>query len=460
MSGTGRRPPPPGANYTDNQTQTAGKKRRNNRKKSQASASEAETPTSSRPVTGSTGESSDQGGPSSSNAEPTTTIASLTIGDSATDPGTNTQRASQEAPKPWAPKPPRTLLEFGGMPKQILHPMLTKADTSGKDGTTFRILTNHFPIQIPSLQDVYQYNLEITDQTPGRTFGTRPTNPRLKRRILWLLLNKSDFKKVATNYADTLVSTEPLDDHRGAKGVQVHYWQHFEPQPATPPPTSYLVQFSHRSTYDMRDFWAWARLTNTTQPFPDKEAALNLLNILISRRALQGPAAVETKNSRVFLTNLPATQKTDLGGGLEAYSGFFRSARCGQKLVLNINNATSAFYKELFLDDLFNEWSILNRSKFTRGDVPGWELRRRHFGGFIKGVRVIVHYRKVPWHMERQVSRRIKTVIGVCSGIKNREPTEENVMFNLDNGGQRSVQEHFERFGESGNGLELFTPKN
>ena len=96
---------------------------------------------------------------------------------------------------------------------------------SGSDGTAVQLQTNHFEIELPTPGTIYQYCF---------TISPFPTSPRMRRRILYLLLSNSNgFSKAATDYRSLIVSNAKLAGEDCSADFEVDYYGEGETGPRT-----------------------------------------------------------------------------------------------------------------------------------------------------------------------------------------------------------------------------------
>lgn len=163
--------------------------------------------------------------------------------------------------------------------------------------------------------------------------------------------------------------------------------------------------------------------------------------MVLGQRPNEHPGDYAVGASRFFrVTNNVNPQNFDLGGGLLVFSGYFRSVRCTtNRLMLNVNVASSAFYRDGNLTELIHEWSCayhglrggqqVNLPVLQQGDLHALDR-------FLKGLRVMTHY------LGRPVGR---TICGLASTDSN--PVPKHVTFKIKEDGKpekvKSVSQYF-----------------
>ena len=104
---------------------------------------------------------------------------------------------------------------------------------------------------------------------------------------------------------------------------------------------------------------------------------ISALNLVLSQYASRAGVVVGRNRNKFFFPN----ETFNLGGGLEAWKGYYSSIRPSYKsLMVNLNVATTAFYSEGNLATKVLEW--INFSFGARADafVKGIRVRLTHLG--------------------------------------------------------------------------------
>jgi eukaryotic translation initiation factor 2C len=143
-------------------------------------------------------------------------------------------------------------------------------------------------------------------------------------------------------------------------------------------------------------------------------AALNL--ILAAHPSRTGPGGGVMVGRNRFFFPSPSAPPVSLGGGLEAWKGFFSSVRVAYKqLMVNVNVCTTAFYTPGNLAEAM--------TTFERASFGG------RFTAFVKGVRVKT------------------THLGYKKTVKNakKETPDQHRFDCTELGGMVSVEEYFKR---------------
>jgi hypothetical protein len=186
---------------------------------------------------------------------------------------------------------------------------------------------------------------------------------RYSVKILYLLFEQhhSTMNTAATDYHQTLFSTMPFQNHPTSRYYKVDYYGEGEIQPRKGKQekifTVVLIFEKVLPIQDLANFLESSRDPNLLNTFSAEEY-VNAFNILLSRTPNQNPNVQHIGSSSFFDKHTPVKARQDLERGLEAYVGFVRSVRASQgQLLLNVNAKGSAFYKNLRMDWIIDEWS-------------------------------------------------------------------------------------------------------
>ncbi len=307
--------------------------------------------------------------------------------------------------------------------------------------------TNHFVIKLGKLDMLQTYSISI---------NPAPTSQRMRRRILYLLLNQyaQDFARAATDYSATLVSIGPVSNSGTTspptsqtlpsmadlslttqsspsnqislqpQGVsvqfEVNYYGECEERPRDPP-TLYTVTLDSGKDISIKSLIDFVSQLlqdpGNGKPKEDvfaPETVVTALNILLAHKPNQAEDVVNISRNSFF--NTTAEEREALTGGLEAYIGFTRSVKLAtDRLLLNVNATASAFYVPGTLEGLMiqafrphNQIRFEDRVLVTK---------------FIKGLRVVALYGK----------KRVYTVFGLPKWDHfNQRPTANNLTFTRD----------------------------
>lgn len=202
----------------------------------------------------------------------------------------------------------------------------------GSNGKTIKLRTNFFPIKIPKMT-FYEYDIAIAPSTTVR---------RLKRRIFQLAEQTSDWTQhglaggVAHDHSSKLISVKKLPQ---PLVIKILYSDEDEVQ--SKKTKEYTLTFTFvkdLDTSNLLDFLSGQDRAYDTLPII---SALNL--VMSAHPSSSGGQGVLVGRNRFFFRS--AMPPASLGGGLEAWKGFYSSVRPAWKqLMVNVNVCTTAFY--------------------------------------------------------------------------------------------------------------------
>jgi eukaryotic translation initiation factor 2C len=261
----------------------------------------------------------------------------------------------------------------------------------GTNGKAIVLYTNYFELKgVSPNTELYRYSLSF-----------QPDNelpkPK-KKRLVELLLTMAPFAglPVASDWAQILVSPKkiPLNDKRGAYKLE-WYPADGEPLPAQSSNESEKVKQARRKnthqalveelgTVSIRDLLN--DLSQPTSNYPLKLETIQALNVIMAH----GPSSqrnITTAGGNKFYPfgTHPQLQIANLGGGLQALRGYFSSVRTSvNRILVNVNVATGAFYKSGPLLEVMND--------FTGGRNPENDFQQRKMAAFVRKLRFETNY--------------------------------------------------------------------
>jgi eukaryotic translation initiation factor 2C len=110
-------------------------------------------------------------------------------------------------------------------------------------------------------------------------------------------------------------------------------------------------------------------------------SALNLILGAHPSRTQPGGGVLVGRNRFFFKSPAARSEDMDLSGGLEAWRGFYSSVRPSFKqLMVNVNVATTAFYKPGNLAVNMMEYAAASFGARMAGFVKGVRIRTEHLG--------------------------------------------------------------------------------
>ncbi|KAH8725031.1 ribonuclease H-like domain-containing protein [Phaeosphaeriaceae sp. PMI808] len=219
-----------------------------------------------------------------------------------------------------------------------------------------------------------------------------------KKRLVEILLRTAPFAglPVASDWAQLLVTPQkvPIDKPRASFKLE-WYPADGEPLPAQNPNESERIKQSRRrnthnalveliGTVSVQELLK--DLAQNTSNYPLKLETIQALNVIMTH----GPSSILNMaaaggNKFYPFGSHPQVQCADLGGGLQALRGYFSSVRTSvNRILVNVNVATGAFYKPGPLLDVMRE--------FTGGSPPSNDFQYRKMSLFVRKLRFETNY--------------------------------------------------------------------
>ena len=221
-------------------------------------------------------------------------------------------------------------------------------------------MTNHFSMDLSRLVDLLEYTVAMIRNPKSRAI----VGGRVKRRVLELLLDTSPrMTRAASDYQTKLISLDELTPPgTEAFDYKVDYYTEEEQNPrAGDDKIFYVVTVRQSQKLAIEPF---RKYLDGQNPGFDKIGEYTAaVNLLLSRFPNQTANVVTVARGTKYFDTSPQNGRVDLGFGLEAYKGYFRSARTSiNGLILNVNTSAAVFYKEGRLDLIIAEWQPERRS--------------------------------------------------------------------------------------------------
>ena len=253
-------------------------------------------------------------------------------------------------------------------------------------GSKHKLCANYFPIKV-NIGIIFQYPLTIVRMGDNE----RGINRNQKKRVVHILMQKLNEANhqtaMATNYHDQILSDSgnlKAENFEIPGEVIIDYYDEYQSHPP-PNPSQFQITISQPKAlrYDLL-FRDLSLESDVHADYPDKEDAINALNIIFSYGPYQ--ASFADNPTTTPSTNVPRlttvgghrfygvvrpqdSGKTATGRTLNHFRptldrhsilGFSRSVRShkGERgsLNLNINTATAIFYREGTVSQLIQHW--------------------------------------------------------------------------------------------------------
>ncbi|KAI0664173.1 argonaute-like protein [Cubamyces menziesii] len=244
----------------------------------------------------------------------------------------------------------------------------------GTKGTAIKLRANFFPVKVPK-GPLYEYDVALQPAA---------SNKRLKRRIFQLAEETTEWRnagmtgKVAHDHSAKLISCfklpQPLE-------IKIAYTEEGEETAEKKrAPKQYVMAIKFIQPIETQ------ALINYLEGQPqyrgyDIMPIINALNLVLSMhpsRVLGGGVMVGRNK---FFHPSPTAPPVPLGGGLEAWRGFYSSVRPAWKqLMVNVNVCTTAFYTPGNLADRLIEFMSASHGARPAAFVKGVRIRTVHLG--------------------------------------------------------------------------------
>ncbi|KAG7095760.1 hypothetical protein E1B28_006465 [Marasmius oreades] len=240
----------------------------------------------------------------------------------------------------------------------------------GKIGTPIKLRTNYFPVKVPKA-NFFEYDVAISP-----TRGT--ANRRVKRRIFQLAEQTPDWASgglrgtVAHDHSAKIIAARLL-----TQPLTVHVpW--VEEDGRTTANQQYVLTINYVQAIDTTTL---IRYCQADPNYKDEDVLpiISALNLILAAYPSSSREGVMVGRNRFFFPR--DTQATPLGGGLEAFRGFYSSVRPTlNQLMVNVNVCTTAFYTAGNLAEKMIEFSDASFGARMSAFVKGVRVKTRHLG--------------------------------------------------------------------------------
>ncbi|KAI2611949.1 Piwi-domain-containing protein [Hypoxylon sp. NC1633] len=327
------------------------------------------------------------------------------------------------------------VIQKGDISKTQDEEQMPRRPGYGDQGKTVKLWANYVELKMDPQTKLHRYDVAVAsiekekpeeqskEKSAENSTRNEHTGKKLARIIRLLLeqIGAYDDHGVVSNFSTILITRKEIQG-----GVfEIPYYDENESRPR---------ENARKYRVTVQDTWGEARnlsdlfryLQDPTQPFPDKEEYVEVLNIILNHysKASMNHATI---GARSFLLNQAATS---LWPGLVAREGYYSSARLATlRILVNVNISFAVFYQDGELKDIMRDF-------FPRG------IDRQavsHLSRFLKGVRVEYSYLK---DKAKKSIRRSKTIFDLASekdGTISRDKKIENPPTVKNNGGPKDV---------------------
>ncbi|KAF8699513.1 PAZ protein, partial [Rhizoctonia solani] len=250
----------------------------------------------------------------------------------------------------------------------------------GKVGQSVVLRTNYFPVEYKKAK-IFDYDISVEPEG-----GVK----RIMKQLLALMMSSSDFAPYAAfaahDNANRLVSMKeiPVTGVAQVFSILITYSEEGD-NSSDENSKTYRISLRPTNVHDTENMTKY--ISGADAAF-DPQPMLAAFNILLSKYPSQH--GVMVGHNKWFFPSLH--QSSDIGVGLEAYRGYFSSVRPSfQQLMVNVNVATTVFYKPGPLAKLFFDFGPAGQHQL-KVFVHKLRIEMRHTGRVmrkqIKGIRL------------------------------------------------------------------------
>ncbi|KAF2468621.1 Piwi-domain-containing protein [Lindgomyces ingoldianus] len=322
----------------------------------------------------------------------------------------------------------------------------------GTAGRSIVLWTNYFDLKGVSKDNCF-YLYSVAFQPDNQL-----SKPK-KKRLIQILLERAPFASisVASDGAQVLVASKEIDLGGSRQTYDIEWY----PTDGKSLPATTSDYFGRRSaarkrntvkllveeigTASLSELMKDLSAARTTYPL--KLEIIQALNIILSYGSSTGSNIATAPQNKFYpLGKHPNFENTDLGGGLEALRGYFPSVRTSiNRILVNVNVATGAFYKSGPLLDLLKEVNY--------GRAPNGPEEHPRMAAFGRKLRIETNYipetdrsGKLRKAGDKPVTKRKVHVIGDLSPYK-KDSINATFAWTDPNGQTKtiSVQQYFQQ---------------
>ncbi|KAF2276924.1 Piwi-domain-containing protein [Westerdykella ornata] len=326
--------------------------------------------------------------------------------------------------------------------KTSLDDRLPSRPGYGTSGRHTVMWANYFHIKLTD-PDVAYYDYSVAIQEDNQLPKAK------KKRLIQLLLQREPFagQDCATDWAQRIITPKKLALKGQQQAFKVEWYPAGgEPLPqASPGESPQRTALRRRSTFtllveEQRTVSLSELQKDLSQPsvtYPLKAEIISAANIIMTFGASSDPTISVANQNKLFpFGSHPKSVLQNLGGGFDAYRGYFCSVRTGpNRLILNVNVATSAFYKGGPLMGMLREigWPPSNGTVWKK------------VNNFVKKLRVETNYLPAKGAAGKAKAGGTRRRQHVITNLSPFGANAETVKFTADDGKEISVREHFRK---------------
>ncbi|KAJ7084016.1 argonaute-like protein [Mycena belliarum] len=245
----------------------------------------------------------------------------------------------------------------------------------GTAGREIKLRANFFPVRVPA-ESLFEYDVAISPSTNIK---------RVKKRIFQLAEASSEWRragltgKVAHDHAAKLIAAAKLPQ---PLSIRIPFYDEDEEPPARSSKAykEYTLTITFTQPLDSQALTksSSCRIDSSSELISPKPL-LSAMNIILAAHPNRPGGGVMVGRNRFFF---PASERpTPLGGGLEAWRGFYSSVRpAHHQLMVNVNVCTTAFYTPGNLVRAMEEFRNSSFGARVNAFVKGVRVRTTHLG--------------------------------------------------------------------------------
>lgn len=308
----------------------------------------------------------------------------------------------------------------------------------GTIGPTFKMRTNFFPVKVPKMT-IFEYDVAITPAVAIR---------RVKRRIFQLAEATPDWTrhglkgKVAHDFSSKVIAVNKLPDPLVIKiifvdedeGTKDSKEKEKDKDKKKQKPKEYTLTFKFVKDLDTSNLiecvlpllpYLCDHLTLSQSFLAGEDRAYEVLPIISALNLVlaafpNSPAGqgVMVGRNRFFFRS-GGVRPVNLGGGLEAWKGFYSSVRPAWKqLMVNVNACTTAFYQPRNLAVAMIEFEQSSFGAQASTFVRGVRVKTMHLG-----------YKKTVKRLARATARQHKFDSGEFGTVSVEQYFKKSTLF-------------------------------
>ncbi|KAI0321511.1 argonaute-like protein [Amylostereum chailletii] len=252
----------------------------------------------------------------------------------------------------------------------LRHDDLPTRPDYGTAGVQIKLRANFFPVRVPKAP-LHEYDVSITP-------STNTAVKRVRRRIFELAERTPEWASkglrgnVAHDWAAKLIAAKPLEQPLTIKILLTDD----DDEVVTDDTKEYILTIKYIQPIETGNLLKYLEGNPQHRNF-DITPVVAALNLVLSSHASHGGINVG-KNRFFFPSAMPPVS---IGGGLEAWKGFYSSVRPSFKqLMVNVNVCTTAFYSEGNLADGMFTFQNASFGARMSAFVKGVRVRTEHLG--------------------------------------------------------------------------------